>query len=68
MNTFEIVALNPENQGFNILEAGYGSYEDALSNREHWAMRFPHLWIEVITRNERIAMVSAEGLRKLNLV
>ena len=64
MNTFEIVALNPEKSTFNVIETGYTSYQEALKEREFWSNHYPHIWIEVLTKSERIAMIATENLKE----
>lgn len=68
MNFFEIVALNPNKGTFNVIETGYASYKEALIERDYWANQYPQIWIEVITKNERIAMIATDNLKKANLV
>jgi hypothetical protein len=55
MQIFEIVALNPENGEFNVLETGFTSYDDADEQYDDWCNRYPNAWIEVITYDERVA-------------
>lgn len=68
MNIFEIVAVNIKKNTLNVLETGYTSYQEALKEREYWANQYPHIWIEVLTKNERIAMTVTENLKELNRV